>query len=353
MISWLHPEIYPLITEKGLEPYLNSTFHQAMGVLSSGYVVITDRLHGALAAYMANRGVVYLESASKKTGGVFSTAFSGETERCLPGDRALVGVTPDLDSIIKNVRAIYKIVREELNFTEVANKSADINSRDKNQSTPLHYASANNFLQNISTNKDRPYYEIAMISNSKSSKLLLNYARMKISQLEINLRLISSSPPTLRFWEPVFANGCPVETGDGTTKKGYWRGLTLAHTSIWDHFCVFRQGARDSDRILILEDDAVCVMQNCAQIIDNCMRTQIEDVVYWGWCHKPKVYYTPPLCSHAYSVTCAAAKKLRDRIDPCGKVHSTIFNIHGNCKALLCNLINCLPYFFTIYNLGL
>ena len=103
-------------------------------------------------------------------------------------------------------------------------------------------------------------------------------------------------------------------------KKYYWRGLTLAHTGIWNDFCVHRMNiSLSDDKILILEDDAVCVTKYCEKTIDTILNNQVTDIVYLGWCRREHDYQKPPLCTHAYSITCAGVLKLRDTIDPCGK----------------------------------
>ena len=94
----------------------------------------------------------------------------------------------------------------------------------------------------------------------------------------------------------------------------------MAHMSIWNDFCVHRHNVSlKDDKILILEDDAICVVNNCEKAIDTVLNNQATDMVYFGWCRKEKNYEKPPLCTHAYSITCAGVMKLRDTIDPCGK----------------------------------
>ena len=65
------PRIDPTFPDIGLQ--------MAMDTVSLGQLIVSDRLHGALLAFLAGKPVVYIDNKYKKLSNVFSTAFSNKT----------------------------------------------------------------------------------------------------------------------------------------------------------------------------------------------------------------------------------------------------------------------------------
>ena len=63
--QWLNSKIVKLEYHRGKREYLRSALEQALAVSSIGKIVLTDRLHGTVVPYLAQIGVVYIESISK------------------------------------------------------------------------------------------------------------------------------------------------------------------------------------------------------------------------------------------------------------------------------------------------
>jgi exopolysaccharide biosynthesis predicted pyruvyltransferase EpsI len=109
VVDWLNPRFVSLRSDNGIHDYISSAHSQAFGVLSSGRVVVTDRLHGTLVSYFANRGVIVIDNLSKKTYGVLSTGFKSLEEICLRSDETFVYVTSnDINDIVNNTLNVYK-----------------------------------------------------------------------------------------------------------------------------------------------------------------------------------------------------------------------------------------------------
>jgi hypothetical protein len=167
------------------------------------------------------------------------------------------------------------------------------------------------------------FYEVAIIVNQRPENdkqiILLENAR------NLAARLTNEAPshPIVSLWNPVFTFGCPhksrrplSQARDPTFKENwpYWRGIALAQKSIWEDFCVYRENVRPDDVIVILEHDAWCRVNACSQAVEIAVQLQNTDIKYLGWTkHREFV-----VNMHAYSITCAAVLKVRDKIDPCG-----------------------------------
>lgn len=174
----------------------------------------------------------------------------------------------------------------------------------------------------------KKYFEVAIVVDEKPTRdfdsYLLNRARVFSNTL-------AQSNITVKFWGPIWAKGCPhfsrspkFRTVHYDTPFPYWRGCTLAHTTIWNDFCIYRENVLPNDTLVVFESDILCVVNNCASAIDVSVQMQSSDIFYLGWClfksfNKGGVYReVPPLCLHAYSITCAAVLKTRNLWDPCG-----------------------------------
>ena len=112
-ISWTSPMVINgggNFDTQDLRSYLDSVRQQAMGVVSLGKIVITDRLHGAIVSYMAGKGVVYIDNLSNKTQNTLMTSFKGLEDKCLgknndPGFRSALG---EIDDIIHTTTEMLK-----------------------------------------------------------------------------------------------------------------------------------------------------------------------------------------------------------------------------------------------------
>ena len=90
------PKFVALSVKKGKVEFLNSSLAQGIMATTTGYVVITNYVRGAMLPYMAGSGVVYVDSVSSSQSysesirEVFSTAFTGSQKyNCLSGDEGL------------------------------------------------------------------------------------------------------------------------------------------------------------------------------------------------------------------------------------------------------------------------
>jgi len=109
-ISWLTPKITDLDRSKGMPEFLASCLKQAVGVLSLGRVVVTDRLHGTIVSYLAGKNIVYVENKSNKTTGVLSTAFSspGIQQQCISQKAGILQARPNFEDIADKVQYLLK-----------------------------------------------------------------------------------------------------------------------------------------------------------------------------------------------------------------------------------------------------
>lgn len=54
-VQWGDPVVYPTDKTQGMSSLLTSSYRQALGVVSLGRVVVTDRLHGFIMSYLSGR----------------------------------------------------------------------------------------------------------------------------------------------------------------------------------------------------------------------------------------------------------------------------------------------------------
>ena len=91
--------------------FLKTCTQQAVGVVSRGRVVVTDRLHGTIMSYLSGRPVVYIENLTNKTSGVTSAAFGESWEECMSENTRVLqargkGVTGINDIVNKAIRLV-------------------------------------------------------------------------------------------------------------------------------------------------------------------------------------------------------------------------------------------------------
>jgi len=82
----------------------------ALGTISIGEVIVTDRLHAVLLSFLAGKWVIYVDTPSKKIGGVLQTAFSGTTcgsENSLE-KMGIIEVEPNTEAIVDETISIIK-----------------------------------------------------------------------------------------------------------------------------------------------------------------------------------------------------------------------------------------------------
>ena len=111
VIQWVTPVVYK-ISRYDMASFLKTCTQQAVGVLSMGRVVVTDRLHGTIMSYLSGRSIVYIENLTNKTTGVTSTAFGDSLAECMSeGTKVLqaqgkgaVGINDIVNKAIKLVR---------------------------------------------------------------------------------------------------------------------------------------------------------------------------------------------------------------------------------------------------------
>jgi hypothetical protein len=128
----------------------------------------------------------------------------------------------------------------------------------------------------------------------------------------------STTELDVRRWN---ANGVP----DNLRRKpwGFQRGLTIAHKEVWEEFVQnhlhipHNQSASTLPVLVVFEDDAICVMENCQNVTMKWLQSMSTDLAYLGWCSMDKAARIPPVCTHAYAVSVHGARKLLHEIKPC------------------------------------
>jgi hypothetical protein len=125
--------------------------------------------------------------------------------------------------------------------------------------------------------------------------------------------LISSLPVAIDSWWSVYAPSCP-----GKVSKGNDRGVTMAHFQIWFDF-IFQSRSDekpDTSVILVFEDDAVIAVENVTSSLETELQSMDTDLLFLGWCYGRNPRHMP-MCTHAYALTRAGAKKMIDSWDIC------------------------------------
>ena len=82
VIQWVTPVVYN-ISRNDMSSFLKTCTQQAVGIVSRGRVVVTDRLHGTIMSYLSGRSIVYIENLTNKTTGVTSAAFGESLGGCM------------------------------------------------------------------------------------------------------------------------------------------------------------------------------------------------------------------------------------------------------------------------------
>ena len=114
LISWAKPSLFPPVKSRGPREYWESTRKQALGVVSLGLVVVTDRLHGVIVSYIAGRGVVYLDSVSSKTVGVLKTAFGEDTTKCTEATGVFRGTVGNVSDVAQKASQLVNYFKSSL-----------------------------------------------------------------------------------------------------------------------------------------------------------------------------------------------------------------------------------------------
>ena len=111
VIQWVTPTVYK-ISRSNMAVFLKSCTQQAVGVVSRGRVVVTDRLHGTIMSYLSGRSIVYIENLTNKTVGVTSAAFGESWMECMGADtrvlqargKGMIGINDIVNKAIKLVK---------------------------------------------------------------------------------------------------------------------------------------------------------------------------------------------------------------------------------------------------------
>ena len=131
-----------------------------------------------------------------------------------------------------------------------------------------------------------------------------------------------SPMPSVYYWDGIYGvSECP--TTEVMFKDKYHDaskiiGITLAHFRIWQEFYRRYRDGDQRQRILILESDIHCHREFCGDIALEYINNTNKDILFIGWFYMDRHHGNkPPLCSHAYSISVAAAKILIDNVFPC------------------------------------
>ena len=94
----------------------------------------------------------------------------------------------------------------------------------------------------------------------------------------------------------------------------------MAHYQIWHDFVIQREKEKglvdaEKDIMIIFEDDAVIAVNNVTWALQVEISEMNEDLLYLGWCYGKKE--NMPMCTHAYAVTRAGARKMINNWDVC------------------------------------
>jgi hypothetical protein len=123
----------------------------------------------------------------------------------------------------------------------------------------------------------------------------------------------SKLPFNVDYWYSLHAPACP-----NRKNKGNDRGVAFAHFQIWYDFVFqgekYKNEVQDNDILIILEDDAVIAVKNVEQVLHNELNAMSTDHLFLGWCYGGRGM---PMCTHAYALTRAGAKKIVKLFDIC------------------------------------
>lgn len=134
-------------------------------------------------------------------------------------------------------------------------------------------------------------------------------------------------PFPIDLWYSVYSQSCPHRF-----TKGNDRGVYMAHHQIWADFVhrgkkgIDKDIAKDSDVLVVLEDDAVIAVTDIYKSLDDEISNMKTDLVFLGWCYGRR---NMPMCTHAYALTRSGAKKIVEEWDTC-----SIHSIDGQWKDM-------------------
>lgn len=122
-------------------------------------------------------------------------------------------------------------------------------------------------------------------------------------------------PFPVQKWWSVYVSSCPSRMN-----KGNDRGVMMAHYQIWADFVYQgrlgsdKEVAKDSDVLIVFEDDAVIAVRDIKHSIQQALAAMNKDLMYFGWCYGRRHV---PMCMHAYGITRGATKKVVELWDIC------------------------------------
>ncbi len=102
--------------------------------------------------------------------------------------------------------------------------------------------------------------------------------------------------------------------GDVVASSGDGIYISYRNGTLSKHGTLFRE----EDVLMIFEDDAMSVIDNTREVIEEEMMDMKVDIAYMGWC-EGRTARPVPLCSHAYAITRRGARKLVHYFEPCGR----------------------------------
>ena len=199
---------------------------------------------------------------------------------------------------------------------------------DRIETSVADINSLNNLSGNAFTNTTTVYIAVILTDPYTSSIMGRDFKNVPQgvngSQIDNALKRISHARAMLQqlpfknieYWWSVFVQACP-----GRKTKGNDRGVSSAHQQIWLDW-VYRgdnpigtRSVSEVDALVVLEDDAVIVVNNVEKSLRyELARMDGTDLVFLGWCYGQRAM---PMCTHAYALTRAGARKLLREWDTC------------------------------------
>ena len=187
--------------------------------------------------------------------------------------------------------------------------------------------------------------------------------------------MVAQLPFPVIHWPPVITQPCPY----GKSKSKSERGHFWAHLQIWMDFVFFdhdvilavqrkevkgmyhstswssRAGAfsaaengslyknglpfLDEDILVIFEDDADIASSDINATLYAELSHMNTDLLYLGHCEERSGNFGP-LCSHAYAVTRAGCRKLKEHMRPCGLALDEQFAMMAKEKHITHRVVN-------------
>jgi hypothetical protein len=143
-------------------------------------------------------------------------------------------------------------------------------------------------------------------------------------------KMTKDLPFPVEFWYSIFTQSCPERK-----TKGNDRGVAMAHQQIWADFeyrgrkGIDKHVAKDDDVIIVFEDDAVIVPKDIRKSLEGELSRMKTDLLFLGWCYGRRHM---PMCTHAYALSRAGARKILAEWDPC-----STFSIDGQWHQMVRN----------------